>query len=373
ILLVILIGAATFAWFNSSPPPPRVLATTQLTRDGVSKVVAATDGSRLYINERGDTNRIVQVSTAGGETSPIPTPFVNAFAVGISPDHTQLLADSFVGTDSESPLWSLPLPSGAPRRLGDIVGHSAAWSPDGSHLVFFKASDLYQANADGTDPHKLLTVQGTPALPRFTPDGTRIRFTIRRSEDSSSSLWEIRLDGSDLHPVLPGWHNPPSECCGRWTPDGRYYFFLNSTASGANVWAVREPSGLFHRHSSAPLQLTTGPLSFESLVPSADGKKLFVSAQQGRAELVCYDPKSRQFVPFLAGISAGELDFSRDGKWVTYVTYPEQSLWRSRVDGSDRLQLSYPPVVAGLPHWSPDGTQIAYVDIQPGRPWKTFL
>src|SRR5208337_4082364 len=51
----------------------------------------------------------------------------------------------------------------------------------------------------------------------------------------------------------------------------------------------------------------------------------------------------------------------------------EQSLWRSRVDGSDRLQLSYPPVVAGLPHWSPDGTQIAYVDIQPGRPWKTFL
>jgi len=108
-------------------------------------------------------------------------------------------------------------------------------------------------------------------------------------------------------------------------------------------------------------------------VPSADGKKLFVSAQQGRAELVRYDPKSKQFVPFLAGISAGELDFSRDGKWVAYVTYPEHTLWRSRVDGSDRLQLTYSPVLAGLPRWSPDGTQIAYVDIQPGRPWKTFL
>ena len=108
-------------------------------------------------------------------------------------------------------------------------------------------------------------------------------------------------------------------------------------------------------------------------MPSADGKKLFVSAQQGRAELIRYDPKSSQFVPFLAGISAGELDFSRDGKWVAYVSYPEHTLWRSRVDGGDRLQLTYPPVLAGLPHWSPDGAQIAYVDIQPGRPWKTFL
>jgi hypothetical protein len=68
---------------------------------------------------------------------------------------------------------------------------------------------------------------------------------------------------------------------------------------------------------------------------------------------VRYDPKSKQFAPFLAGISAGELDFSRDGKWITYVSYPEQALWRSRVDGSDRLQLTYPPVLASLPHWSP--------------------
>jgi len=154
-----------------------------------------------------------------------------------------------------------------------------------------------------------------------------------------------------------------------WTSDGRYYLFL----SGPNIWVVREPIGPFRRRSSAPFQLTTGPLIFNSMAPSLDGKKLFVDALQNRAELVRYDPKSRQFVPFLSGISAGELDFSRDGQWVTYVSYPEQALWRCRMDGSDRLQLTYPPVFAGLPRWSPDGTQIAYIDAQPGRPWKAFL
>jgi Tol biopolymer transport system component len=109
------------------------------------------------------------------------------------------------------------------------------------------------------------------------------------------------------------------------------------------------------------------------MAPSPDGKKLFVDAIQNRGELVSYDPKSHQFVPFLSGISAGELDFSRDGRWVTYTSYPEQALWRCRVDGSDRLQLTYSPVFAGLPRWSPDGTQIAYIDAQPGRPWKAFL
>jgi len=93
----------------------------------------------------------------------------------------------------------------------------------------------------------------------------------------------------------------------------------------------------------------------------------------GRGELVSYDAKSHQFIPFLSGISAGELDFSRDGKWVTYISYPENTLWRSRIDGSDRLQLTFPPVSAGLPRWSPDGTQIVYIDAQLGCPWKAFL
>src|SRR5207302_1521012 len=78
-------------------------------------------------------------------------------------------------------------------------------------------------------------------------------------------------------------------------------------------------------------------------------------------ELVRYDARSRQFQRFLASISASELDFSRDRKWVTYVRYPDNTLWRSRTDGSDRLQMTYSPLQTHLPRWSPDGKTIVFV------------
>jgi Tol biopolymer transport system component len=53
--------------------------------------------------------------------------------------------------------------------------------------------------------------------------------------------------------------------------------------------------------------------------------------------------------------------FSRDGEWVAYVSYPDWVLWRSRVDGSERLQLTSRPMSAVVPRWSPDGRRVAAI------------
>jgi eukaryotic-like serine/threonine-protein kinase len=381
-VLAILAIAATFVWLRLPQIPPRVLATTQLTEDGVRKFGLLTDGSRLYIEEsKGESWFVVQAAITGGETSPIPTPFAAVNIVDISLDHSQLLVRNLIG-DEPADFWALPLPSGPPRRIGDVAGYAGAWSPDGRQLVFAKGEDVYIANADGSDVRKLFTLaqgaQGAYSL-RFSSDSTRLRFTVWNN--NSTSIWEIRTDGTNLHPLLPGWRTPPSECCGVWSPDGRYFFFVNNTAFvgnifyalGGNIWALQESSRAFRKYPSRLFQLTAGPVLFGAITPSPDGKKLFAEGRQSRGELIRYDAQRRAFVPFLSGISASDVNFSRDGKWVAYVSVPERTLWRSRIDGSDRLQLTNPPVSAFLPRWSPDGTQIAFTDLQTGQPWKTLL
>jgi Tol biopolymer transport system component len=88
---------------------------------------------------------------------------------------------------------------------------------------------------------------------------------------------------------------------------------------------------------------------------------------------VRYDKKRDEFVPYLSGISAEGLSFSRDGQWVAYVSYPDGILWRTRVDGSEKIQLSFPPMRAVAPRWSPDGKQIAFIAVLPGGVMNIYV
>ncbi|HET9308493.1 MAG TPA: hypothetical protein VFO46_20930 [Candidatus Sulfotelmatobacter sp.] len=221
--------------------------------------------------------------------------------------------------------------------------NAAVWSRDGKQLAYTLGFDIYLAKWDGSDPHKLLTVHSGSSDLQFSPDGKYLRLTLGDS-DGSFRLWEVGGDGKGLHPLLPdSFHQEPGECCGRWTPDGRYYFFMTFHNGPPQVWVLREKTSIFRPKSPDPLPITSGPLAYVSLAPALTGDRLFVIGEQQRAQLQRLDAKSQQFVPFLNGIAAGEIDFSRDGKWVTYVSYPDSLLWRSRADGTEKLQLTYPP------------------------------
>ena len=45
---------------------------------------------------------------------------------------------------------------------------------------------------------------------------------------------------------------------------------------------------------------------------------------------------------------------------MAFVGYPDGTLWRCRVDGTERLRLTPPSLRVYLPRWSPDGTQLAF-------------
>jgi Tol biopolymer transport system component/DNA-binding winged helix-turn-helix (wHTH) protein len=361
--------------FELSPKAaPRITGFAQITSGGkVHQMSAlATDGQRLYFQAAdGDRIALGEVSVSGGDSALIATPFLNTFLDDIAPDGSSILIGTFEGTNEESPIWVLPLPAGSPRPLRAVAAQWVVWSPDGHRLLYARGADLSEANPDGSDARKLATLGGNVEGMGVSPDGRKIRLTLEDMKTGSSELWELNRDGSQPHPLLPNWNVSPHECCGRWTPDGRYFLFSSLREGRTSLWALPE------RHSwiqprAQPVQLTNGPLDFWLPVPSRDGKRIFALGGQPRSEVLRYD--GRSFVPYLGGASAADVAFSADGQRVAYVSVPELALWSSKIDGSDRIQLSDPGVMeAALPRWSPDGTQIVFMARTLNTDWRAHL
>ncbi|MGC2450904.1 MAG: protein kinase [Candidatus Sulfotelmatobacter sp.] len=369
--LVLLAVAGTVSYFWMRPTPvPRVGNYVQLTHDGQPKSLIGTDGARLYLGTGVGSSGsfilhgVAEMSIAGGEPKRISADTsADMIAVDLSHDGSELLVVEGQGAPPRGPLRSIPVLGGSPRRLGEFVAETAAWSSDGKMVAYNNLGDLFVASADGSGARKLLSVGGDIRHIAWSPDDSDLRFDSSESAGTigQQSEWEVAKDGTGLHRLFQGWHNPPDECCGRWTPDGKYFVFQ----SRGQIWALASGGGFFHSDPK-PIALTSSPMTLSSPLPSRDGKELFVIGRTYRGELMRYEAKSGHFTAFLNGISAEYPTFSKDGMWLAYVSYPDGALWRSKLDGSERLQLTYPPMYPVLPRWSPDGKKIIFFEFATG-------
>jgi DNA-binding winged helix-turn-helix (wHTH) protein/Tol biopolymer transport system component len=383
----LVVGLVTLAAVRlmSPLPSPRLLRITQLTHIGrvEPSTRILTDGARLYFSARaGGQWNLMQVSIEGGEPLPVLMPFGNMAAYDISPDHSNFLMGSRA-LEEDRPLWTVPLLGGSPRRIGDVLAHDAVWSADGGKIVYARGSDVYLMNSDGTGSRKLAaSTWGMPLGMRWCPSGRVLRFSVSEPDTAWASLWEVQPDGSNLHRLNLGPSAAPTgwsdgDCCPAWTPDGRYFLFRSSRNDATSVWAVAQKSGFWRPTDPTPVQLATGTsYIWWCLLPSPDGKRIFFPSGRDQRELVRYDFRLEQFVPYLSGIPARWVNFSRDGQWVSYVKLPGwglEVLWRSRVDGSQPLQLSFPPLHVTNSSWSPDGKRIAFEAQSAGKPQGIYV
>ena len=357
--------AAILAMFAlPTVPDPKVLRFNRVTNTLGFKDCPYSAGNLLYFIQRESAQAsgvLMQLSTAGGDPIPIPSPLGPLSVVDISPGGSELLVVQDQNDAQELPLWILPVPSGSPRRVGEVSAHDASFSPDGGRIAYANGYDIFEARTDGSGARKIVSASESVDSPTWSPDGSRLRYRQTAAGSRSGTLWEVAVDGGHPHPLFSGTEGL---CCGAWTSDGRYFLFSSRKAGEEGIWAVRERTGWFQRGSGKPVLLSTGPLNYVCAVPSRAGKQIFVTGEQTQAELTRYDTGSGQFVPFLGGVPAEHLSFSSDGQWVAYVTYPDGELWRSKVDGSQKLRLAS-GVRALLADWSPDGKRISFVARQP--------
>ncbi len=379
--------AALAFWWGTPLPDPKILDIYQVTRSARQDYVVrpATDGARIfYLSHVGDHYDLMQVSVNGGEPQRMQAPFPNTLIWDVSPDGTKYLITSVIRRGEPSQLWSWPSIGGYPTKLDDMISGSAIYSPDGNMIAFHIGRELWIANSDGSNKQKLGTFSGDVDHPAWSPDGKKLRFSIADPNQPDNSIWEIRTDGHDLHDLFPGWVNKRL-CCGSWTPDGKYYLFIEVghwPRLAGRIWSVREKGNWPRRSPRGPFLLASEAHGSMGLLLGRDGRHVYyLSDSAQKIDMESLDISSRQLTPFLPGSHSLLPGFSRDGKWVAYLNTVTSTLWRSRLDGTFAQELPSTGILPTFPRWSPNGKALAFtgsglgdsenayvVDAEGGRP-----
>jgi Tol biopolymer transport system component/DNA-binding winged helix-turn-helix (wHTH) protein len=355
------------------PPRLRQIATSGIIYNGPpddeNHVTLATDGARIY------TSFLVQgraelssMNIAGTELQPVSLPeeLGTVSLADISPDGLRLIVKGQSSRGSEQPLWIVPTSGGSALRVGAVLAHDATFMPGGAAVLFASGDTLGVVSLDAGTETPYATLPGRAFWPRWSPDGTTLRFTLLDPISHSSSLWEIDAVSRRPHrlsfPDLAG----ASVCCGSWTANGKSYVFEATDEDEHNIWIAG--AGAHPRLE----ELTNGPFNFVSPLPARDQDTVyFAGIEQPSGDRV-YDAKIHQFVPAAAFLGdAGKVSYSRDGRWVAW-TDSQGNLWRARSsDGMDRLTLTENLEVF-LAQWSPDGQQLLLMARKPGSTWQIY-
>jgi eukaryotic-like serine/threonine-protein kinase len=320
------------------------------------------DGSRLYFQSH---SQPVEMSVKGGPAAPVQSSVSGMRMLDVSSDSSEMLVlkpdpSSDVGGGS---IWSVPVLGGSPRRLWEQETRDAHWSPDGRSIVYAAAHSIFTSNADGSNLRKIWDAPGRVDTPRFSPDFKRIRTTVFEGYGFSPSkmkIWELTVDGSNAHPLTLNWPDDADEYNGQWTPDGKHFLFSSSREGPRNLYEVFEPRWFEFWKKNSVVRLTASQIDVTAFAPSRDSKQLFVIGRSVQGEMHVYDFNQKRFIPFLNGMPASAFVISPDRKWMVYTDFAQHHLWRAKLDGTEKLELTMS--YASMPQWSPDGTHIVYSD-----------
>ena len=259
---------------------------------------------------------------------------------------------------------------------------AAAWSPDGTELVYSMQGSLWRQSVGSNEARQLTDGPGYDYQPDWSPDGRRIVYASYR--DDAIELRLLDLATGESAQLLAGGavHLEP-----RWSPDGRRLAFTSTLYEGRwHVFtAAVTPDGRLEGVERISEDHESGlPRYYYNTVDHAlsptwspDGREVIVISNRGH---VWGSGGFWRMEARPGGVSReirneettwkGRPDWSRDGRRVVYSSYlggQWQQLWLMTPDGSNPLQLTYGAFDATAPRWSFDGRHMAYVSNEGGN------
>jgi len=266
----------------------------------------------------------------------------------------EIVFDSTRGGDYRD-LYLLDVENSNVMRLtqGESNSFAGPWSPDGTRIVYtvygLTNSSIAVINADGSGQTILSEIQGSDeGFPDWSPDGQRIAFTSRR--DGNNEIYLMNADGSN--PVRltdqPGDDFAPS-----WSPDGTKIAFVSDRDQNAGIYDLY----IMNADGSEVTRLTDDAAIDYSPDWSPDGEMIvFRSDQNGQADIWVIDTdgsaprnltdnSSNDWAPAWSPDGTRiAFQTDRDGNWEIYVM---------SADGSGPVNLTKDPADDQLPHWQP--------------------
>jgi serine/threonine protein kinase/WD40 repeat protein len=358
-LAAVLVVAGIILMLLRPTPPTGNLESTQISFSNEEKLgPLLSDGARLYFESR---NVPSAMSVTGGMIAPIPGLTGGMYLVDVIADGSKVLVWVQNMNNEAAGGWFLAGSSlgGAWRKIGAEKDASpiARWASDGKSIYFVDSKQLWVMDEYGGDARPLWKPPQPPITLAVSPDGKQLAVTL---DSPTPRIWLIGSDGKGPHPLALDWPADAAEIQGQWTPDGRRFLFNSDREGRGNVYELEKPRWFEFWKKPGAIRLTGNQLTITDATPARDSKSLYVLGRVEAGAMQVFDPRAGKLVPFLGGLPASQFVVSPDRQWMAYSEYPSGHLWKSRLDGSEAVQLTDTP--AWMEQWSPDGKWIAYSD-----------
>jgi Tol biopolymer transport system component/DNA-binding winged helix-turn-helix (wHTH) protein len=362
---VVAIVLLVFAVKATRSPRLAQLDSAQLTFSAEPKEGPLfTDGARIYLNSRGVPS---EMAASGGPVVPMHVMGSGIFLQDILPDGSQALGwkpkpDDELGRGT---LWTASMLGGEPRKLTDHLAQHARWSPEGRAIVFSDQSALYKIDEDGRNLRKIWDAPGDLRALSCSPDGRQLSATVGvgatvGADSAPTRLWSVGADGQNAHPLRLDWPANASQHSGQWTADGQHFVFSSDREERTNLYELAAPPWFAFWRKPTAVRVTGNQLPILAAAPMRDSQGLVVLGKTDEGAMRAYDSRSKKLLPYLDDLSMIEFVISPDRQWMAYSEYPSRHLWKSRLDGSEKVQLT--SSVALMQRWSPDGKWLAYTN-----------